>query len=686
MFKIYLEEKEITFEVKELTSFANSSVLVSSGDTVVLVTTVMGKKDIEDLDFFPLTVEYEERYYAAGKIKGPRFIKRELRPSDIAICNARLIDRAIRPLFPKELKREVQVIATVLSWDKANEPDILGVLGASLALLISDIPWEGPIAALRIGKKKNGFCLNPYFQEREESSFEVVFSITKRNERILINMIEGAFNEASEEDLIEAFNFAKPYLEKLYYFQKEISAKIGKQKIPLEKLEISEEVKKEAERFLRERLKEIVFQPKKSGELGKLEEEFLDNFKERENRKVLKNFFDEKVRETLTEEILNTNRRPDGRSPEEIREIECKVNVLPRTHGSGFFSRRDTKVLSILTLGAPGDVQLLEGMEISGKKRFLHHYNFPPYSTGEIRALKGPSRREIGHGVLVEKSLLPVIPDFENFPYTIRIVSEVLSSNGSTSMASVCASSLALFDAGVPAKKLVAGIALGLVSKDENYKILVDIQGPEDHFGQIDFKIAGTREGINAIQMDTKIPGITEKIFESLLKTGREKINIILDKMESVISKPREALSPFAPNILTLNINPEKIRYIIGPGGKVINEIIDKYQVSIDIEPSGKVFITGEEKRSVEKAARWIKNITREIRVGEIFYGKVKKILDIGIIVEILPGQDGLIHIKQLKRAGLKKPERFFEIGTIVPVKVISIDSSGKINLSLQKR
>jgi polyribonucleotide nucleotidyltransferase len=678
-YKIKIGEREMVFDPSDLAEQADGSCFLKYGGTMVLSTVCLSDYEKETVEFFPLTVEYEERYYAAGKIKGPRYIKREGRPSDEAICNARMVDRAIRPLFPKELEREVQVINTVLSWDSENEPDILALLATSLSLSISKIPWQGPIGAVRIGKIGERFILNPTYKEREESEIDLVFSAVEREGEIYLNMIEGSFSEVNEEIILKAFDFAKNELKKLIDFQNKIKKEIGKEKIPLKIEEKDPDFEIELRKFLGERLKEAIFQKEKNEMLDQLKDEFFNFVQENfpEKMKYAKKFLDKEITNLVHESILKEEKRPDGRRIDQMREIECKVGILPRTHGSGLFCRGQTKSLSILTLGAPGDVQLLEGMEITGKKRFMHHYNFPPYSVGEIQPVRGPGRREIGHGVLAEKALLPLIPSFEEFPYTIRIVSEILSSNGSTSMASVSSSSLALMDAGVPIKRPAAGIALGLMSDREgNYKILTDIQGPEDHHGDMDFKVAGTEKGITAIQMDLKIDGISKKILAEALERGKIARLEILKKMAEVLPKPRETLSPFAPKILTIQINPEKIREVIGPGGKVINEIIAECGVSIDIEESGKIFVTAEKEEAAKKAIAWIKNITREIKVGEIFQGKVKRILSFGVMVEILPNQEGLLRIRG--------KEKFrFKVGDIIPVRVISIDELGRVNLSL---
>jgi len=690
-FELEIGGRKLVAEIKNLAEQANGSVFLQYGDTLVLGTCVMSDYKKEAIEFFPLTVDYEERFYAAGKIRGPRYIKRETRPSDEATCNARLIDRAIRPLFPENLNREVQVVITVLSWDGQNEPDVLGLISASLALSISDIPWRGPVTAVRIGRVGDQFILNPTYEEREKSEMDVVFTATEKGGDLLINMIEGDFEKVEEELILKAYQFSKPFFKKIIDFQKEISEKVGKRKIVLEIPTTDPELEKEIKEFLGNKLEAAIYQKQKGERVDKitqLKEELINFVQENYPEKIgyAKNFFEKEIERIVHENIIKNEKRPDGRKLDEMREIHCQAGILPRTHGSGLFCRGQTKSLSILTLGAPGDVQLLEGMEIVGKKRFMHHYNFPPYSTGEVKPIRGPGRREIGHGVLVEKALLPLIPSFEDFPYTMRIVSEILSSNGSTSMAAVSSSSLALMDAGVSIKNPAAGIALGLMQESkENYKILTDIQGPEDAHGDMDFKIAGTKNGVTAIQMDVKVEGISEKILKEVLDQGKKARLQILDEIEKIMPKPRPELSPFAPRILTLQINPEKIREVIGPGGRVINEIIEECGVSIDIEENGKIFVTAEKEEAAKKAIAWIKNITREIKVGETFQGKVKRILDFGAFVEILPGQEGLLHISKLAPRRVKRVEDIVKVGDIIPVKVISIDEQGRINLSLKQ-
>jgi polyribonucleotide nucleotidyltransferase len=689
-FKLNLGGKELKVEISNLAEQASGSCFLRYGDTEILATVVMSKLEREE-DFFPLTVDYEERYYAAGKILGSRFIRRESRPSDEAIITSRLIDRAIRPLFPENLKRETQVIVTCLSWDRENDPDILGLIAASIALSNSEIPWQGPIGVVRIGRLKNEMIINPTYSQRENSDLDLVLAGVEKENEVLINMIEAEGTEIPEEVILKAVDFGKPYLRKIIDFQNQIVREVGKEKIKIETLPQDLKLEKEIKGFLGERLEKAIFSPSKTErveDLSSLKEGLISYTEEKYpgKGKYARDFFEKEIERLVHENIILKERRPDGRKLDELRKISCQAGLLPRTHGSGLFCRGQTKALSILTLGAPADVKLLQGMEIIGEKRFMHHYNFPPYSTGEVKPIRGPGRRDIGHGMLVEKALLPLIPSFEEFPYTIRIVTEILSSNGSTSMASVSSSSLALMDAGVKIKRPAAGISIGLIqNKEGEYKLLTDIQGPEDHYGDMDFKIAGTKKGITAIQMDVKIEGITKEIFKEALERGEKARIQILEKMEEVLPGPRPELSPFAPRTLTLQINPEKIREVIGPGGRVINEIIEECGVSIDVEETGKIFVTAEKEEAAKKAIAWIKNITREIKIGEVFQGRVKRILNFGAFIEILPGQEGLLHISRLGQR-VERVEDILKIGDVVPVEVISIDEQGRINLSLNLR
>lgn len=691
-FKLEVGGRDLTVEITDLAEQANGTCFVRYGDTLILATGVMGKEE-RDKDYFPLTVEYEERYYAAGKILGGKYLRREARPSDEAITTARLIDRAIRPLFPDNFFREIQVVITCLSWDRENDPDILGLIGASTALSVSNIPWSGPIAAVRIGRANGEFILNPTYEQREKSDLDLVLAGIEKNGDILINMLEAEAQEIPEEIILKAYQFVKPELKKIIDFQNQIVSKKGEEKILVEIPERDLELEKEIKEFLGQKLEDALFQSQKRErmeEVNKIKEEFSCFIREKypEKIKYANDFFEKEIKRLIRENILNRpagrEKRPDGRKLDELREIHCQAGLLPRTHGSGLFCRGQTKTLSILTLGRPGDVKLFEGMEQIGKKRFMHHYNFPPYSTGEIKPMRGPGRREIGHGMLVEKALLPLVPSFDDFPYTMRIVSEILSSNGSTSMASVSSASLALMDAGVPIKEPAAGISIGLITDEErNYKVLADIQGPEDFHGNMDFKIAGSKNGITALQMDVKIKGINEEILKTALNLAKKSRFQILEEMARVLPKSRPQISPFAPQILILQINPEKIREVIGPGGKVINEIIAECGVSIDIENTGRVFVTADKEEAAKKAIAWIKNITHEVKAGEVFQGKIKRILDFGAFVEILPGQEGLIHISQLAPYRVRKVEDVVNVGDIVPVKVINIDEQGRINLKL---
>ena len=707
--------RELKIEIRDLAEQAAGSVLVQYGETTVLATAVISKYEREGIDFLPLTVEYEERFYAAGKILGSRYMRRESRPSDEAILTARFIDRAIRPRFPKHLRREVQVVITCLSWDGENDPDILGLIAASAALSISNIPWSGPIATLRIGslstEGKKEFILNPIYSQREKGNLDLAISAVEsplakflgneKGDDVLINMIEEEGEEVEEKTIIEAADFAKPYLGKLIDFQKDIAKKIGKEKLEIEGPPADLELEKEIKEFLGDKLEKAIYRSDKMEKLDDvniLKEELIDYLQKKYSTKkgeedkssslpfAVARVLEEEIDRLIHKNAIESGKRPDGRKLDEIRKIETEVGLLPRTHGSGLFVRGQTKALSILTLGTPGDVRLLEGMETVGKKRFMHHYNFPPYCAGEVKPMRGPGRREIGHGMLAEKALLPLIPSSDDFPYTIRVVTEILSSNGSTSMASVSSSSLALMDSGVPIKRPGAGIAMGLMADLKgNWKLLTDIQGPEDHHGDMDFKVAGTEKGITAIQMDVKTEGIGKDILEKVLVEAKKARLQILKEMEKAISEPRKELSPHAPKIMILQINPDKIREVIGPGGKMINKITEECDVSIDIEDSGRIFVTSAKEEAAKKAVDWIKDITREVEVGELFQGKVTRILNFGAFVEIFPGQEGMVHISELASYRVDKVEDIVKIGDVIPVKVISVDEQGRINLSLKE-
>lgn len=688
IFETAIANRPLKIKFSSLGEQANSAVLVQYGETTVFVTATMGKTEKPELGFFPLTVEYEERFYAAGKIIGSRFIRRESRPSEAAILAARLIDRSIRPLFHPHLRREVQVVTTVLSIDNENDPDFPALIGASLALGVSDIPWDGPIGGVRIGKIDNTFIINPSYQEREKSEFDLF--VSGQDEKI--SMLEIGAKETSEKELLQAIKIAQEEIKKLTRFQKEIIKEVGQPKIKITPIEDSQELSEKIKNFLKDRLEEAVYTSEKSTRISKitlLKEELLKWLAEQgieENKLNLAvSLFEEEINELVHKNILEKEKRPDGRKLDEIRPITCQIGFLPRVHGSGLFIRGSTQALSIVTLAAPSRELTIETIEISGSKRFLHHYNFPPYSVGEIGSYRGPGRREIGHGALAEKALLPVIPEKENFPYTIRVVSEILSSNGSSSMASVCGSSLALMDAGVPIKRAVAGIALGLMMKDEkNYKILVDIQGPEDHHGDMDFKIAGTKNGITAVQMDVKVEGLTLEILEKVFETGRRAYSQILEKMNQVISQPRPQISPYAPKIYYLKIDPTKIGEVIGAGGRTINEIINQTGVEIDIEEDGTIYVSGSTEETVKQATALIKSITHEYKVGEIVEGKVSKILDFGALIDLGFGKQALLHISELAPYRVKKVEDVIKLGEVLKLKIIRVEEDGKIYLSLK--
>lgn len=680
-FETKVGEKTIRFETRGWTQRANGEAIVRCGDTEVLSTAVMSEQEPEGLGFFPLTVNYEERYYASGKILGSRYIRREGKPSDNATLISRLIDRTIRPVFPKELRREVQVITTCLSWDQQNDPDILGLLGSSLALCISDIPWQGPVGVVRIAEEQGKLILNPTYEQREQSSFDLVLAGRKVDGQIVLNMIEAAAQEVEENLIIKAAELALPEIEKLIDFQQKIREQIGKDKVIIGQPK-EPKLEKEIIRFLGKKIEQILYSKKdlleKFEEFNQLKEELevfvKENFPDKEG--LAKEIFEKQTKKLINEKVLKQEKRIDGRKLDELRQLECQVGVVPRTHGSGFFSRGSTKSLSILTLGGPGEQQLIEGMEISGQKRFLHHYNFPPYSVGEVKILRAPSRREIGHGMLAEKALLPIVPEFEDFPYTIRIVSELLSSNGSTSMASVCSSCLSLMDAGVPIKRPVAGISIGLIKEGKEYKLLTDIQGQEDSHGDMDFKVAGSRQGITAIQMDVKIEGIDLKILEQALDRAKKARLKILDLIEKTIPAPRDQLSPYAPKIFKLQIPVDKIGEVIGSKGSTIKKIIEQTGANIDIQETGMIYISSPEEENAKKAISLIKNIAREAKVGETFVGSVEKNLDFGSIIKLGPGLKGLIRNSQL--------ERRLRPGQKLKVRIVSIDEMGRINLELE--
>ncbi len=695
-YSLAIGDKNVIIKPDEFAEQAGGSIMIRCGDTMVLSVATMSRQKREGLDFLPLTVDFEEKSYAAGKILGSRYSKREGRPSEMAVITSRLIDRCLRPLFPEGLRgREIQLVSTCLSWDGINDADVLGLVSSSAALMISDIPFAGPVGAVRVGRKDGKMILNPTYEEREGCDIDVIFAgIKEKNGKVLLNMIEGEFGEADEDSVLRAFELAEGVIGETCEIQERIAEEAGKKKMEMEPdptdPELEEELKKLIGKEIREAL-ESGDKEERSVKMGAIErtvDEFLDEKypDDGEKRSFAFLFLEKETGRAVRENIIERDLRPDGRRSDQLRDLDARVSILPRTHGSGFFAREQTKCLSILTLGSPGDHQLMEEMEYTKEKRFMHHYNFPSYSVGEVKPIRGPSRRDIGHGLLVEKAILPILPEFDDFPYTIRVVSEILSSNGSTSMASVCATSLALMDAGVNIKKPVAGISIGIVKDDESeeYRLLTDIQGFEDHHGGMDFKVAGTTEGLTAIQMDVKIRGIDDKMFAESLDLARKARHEILKKMASAIEGPRESLSPYAPRVITFNIDPEKIREVIGPGGKMINEIIDETGATIDIKDSGSVFVTSSSEEAAWKAVTWIKNIAREVEVGEVFQGKVKRILDFGAFVEILPNQEGLVHISKLADHHVNKVSDVVKVGDMIPVKVIGIDDQGRINLSLK--
>lgn len=681
-FKTEVAGRKLVVETGKVAQQANGSVMIKYEDTVLLVTAAASKKPREGVDFLPLTVDYEEKLYAVGKIPGG-FIKREGKPSEKAILSARLIDRPLRPLFPKNLRNDVQVIATVLSVDQDNMPDILAINGASCALCISDIPFDGPVGAVSVGLVNGEYVINPTVEESEKSRLRLSVAGTKD----AVLMVEAGADEVSEDEMLNAILYGHEEIKKIIAFQEEIIKEVGKPKMEIITEEKNEELEKAVREFATEKiLKAIKIFDKTEREdcLDKIAEETILNFQEAypESDKQITEILTTITKEEVRKMILHEGIRPDGRTAKEIRPIWCEVGVLPRTHGSGLFTRGQTQVLTVATLGALGDVQILDGLGIEESKRYMHHYNFPPYSTGETRPMRGPGRREIGHGALAERALEPMIPPEEDFPYTIRLVSEVLSSNGSSSMASVCGSTLALMDAGVPIKAPVSGVAMGLIKQEDKVTILTDIQGMEDFYGDMDFKVAGTRNGITAIQMDIKIKGIDRDILKTALEQAREGRLYIMDKMLAVIPEPRKELSPYAPRIFTMTIDPEKIRDIIGPGGKTINKIISETDTKIDIEEDGKVYIAAPDESAGIKALEIINKITQDVEVGKIYMGKVMRTTNFGAFAEILPGKEGLIHISKLSSERVKRVEDVVKVGDEILVKVTDIDKQGRINLS----
>ncbi len=676
--------KKLSVEISDLADQADGSVLVRYGETTVFATAVMSRNMREGLDFFPLSVDYEEKFYAAGQILGGRFLRREGRPSEDAILTSRAIDRTIRPLFNKKIRNEVQVVVLALSIDKKNDPDIPAMIAASLALGISDIPWGGPIGAVRICYADGKYLVNPTREEREGVGLGVL--ACGRDGKI--NMIEAEGAQAKEDIAISAMKEAVIEIEKIQKFQEKIIKEIGKEKRSVEIKQDPEGMEDLFNEKILSRMNEIIYGGE-MGDLNVLKREWFGEIEENigeGNKLPADDFFEGKINDIIHEEIINNERRPDGRKLDEVRPISAEVGILPVVHGSGVFYRGGTHVLSVVTLGGSKDAQLIEGMEGQVTRRFMHHYNFPPFSTGETGRMGGTGRREIGHGALAEKALSAVIPNQDEFPYTIRIVSESMASNGSTSQGSICASTLALMDTGVPIKNPVAGIAVGLMLKDDrNYKIVTDIQGPEDHHGDMDFKVSGTKEGITAIQMDVKVGGITIEILEKALEQGKKAREEILREMLKAIPGPREELSPTAPRIVKIKIDPSKIGTVVGPGGKMINSIIEKTGVDINIEQDGSVLILGKDKDAMESARKIVEGLVHEFKEGEEVEGPVSRMFDFGAMIQIGPNQEGMVHISELAPFRVNKVTDIINLGDNVKAKVINVDEKGRVNLSIKR-
>ncbi|MGI6160858.1 MAG: polyribonucleotide nucleotidyltransferase [Christensenellales bacterium] len=683
-FKMQLGGREITIETGKYAGQADGACLIRCGDTAILVCATMAQKARDGIDFFPLSVEYEEKMYSVGKIPGG-FIKREGRPSEKAILTARLIDRPIRPLFPKGFYNDVQIIATVLSIDNDMQPDVLAMIGSSIALSISKIPFAGPTGAVAVGMIDGEYVLNPDAEQRDKSKLHLVVSGT----RDAVMMVEAGAEEVSESEMLGAILFGHEHIKTIVDSINDIVVEIGKEKIEPAISGPEEALLKRVEELAAEKVEWSVdtvdrdVRNERSDQVQKeiteaLAEEFPDSARD------IESILYDMTKAVVRDKIINRGIRPDGRAMDKVRDIWCEAGILPRAHGSGVFTRGQTQVLTIATLGTISEVQVLDGIGTEDSKRYMHQYNMPPYSVGEARMMRGPGRREIGHGALAERSLLPVIPSETEFPYAIRLVSEVISSNGSTSQGSVCASTIALMDAGVPIKKPVAGVAMGLIKDQQNgnLAILTDIQGLEDFYGDMDFKVAGTKDGITAIQMDIKIKGIDEEILTRALEQAKKGRLHILGEMLKTIDEPRAELSKYAPKIVHFMINPEKIREVIGPSGKMINKIIDETGVKIDIEDDGSVFIASPDADAIAAARKLIENIAKDVEVGEVYLGRVTRIMNFGAFVELLPGKEGMVHISKLEHHRVEKVEDVVNIGDEILVKVIEIDEKGRVNLT----
>lgn len=682
VFKREIAGREMKVTIGKVAEQANGAALVEYGDTVVLVTATASTKPREGIDFFPLSVDYEEKMYAVGKIPGG-FIKREGRPSEKAILTARLIDRPLRPLFPEGYRNDVQVVATALSVDQDNQPDIVAMVGSSIALSISDIPFDGSTGSVFVGMVDGEYIINP----NEEQTAKSKISLTLAGTKSAIMMVEAGAEIVTEEEMLGAILKGHEEIKNICDFIEEIQREVGKEKAEYEVFKPNEEIKEKVTTFGKDLLidainqeDKVVREEKFEAAKDKIYEHFTEELEEfgKDIDAAIESIEVEEIRRAIIEE----EKRPDGRALDEIRHLSSEVGLFRRTHGSGLFTRGQTQVLSITTLAGLSEVQVIDGLGDDTPKRYIHHYNFPPYSVGDTRPMRGPGRREIGHGALAERALIPVLPSEEEFPYAIRVVSEVLSSNGSSSQASVCGSTLSLMDAGVPIKAPVAGIAMGLIEEHGKIKILTDIQGLEDHFGDMDFKVAGTREGITAIQMDIKVEGIKREILEEALEKARIARLHILDNIKATIDKPRENLSPFAPIIYIIVIDPEKIGEVIGSGGKVINKIIEQTGVKIDIDDDGKVSVISNDHEKAKEAIDIIEGIVKEVEVGDIYNGKVKKLMKFGAFVELKKGTEGLLHISEIDHKRTEKVEDELKVGDSVVVKVIDVDDQGKISLS----
>ncbi len=681
-FSMELAGRQLTIETGKMAKQASGAVLVRYGDTVVLVTSTASKTAREGTDFFPLTVDYEEKMYSVGKMPGG-FLRREGRPGNSAILNARLIDRPIRPLFDKRCRNDVHVVATVLSVDYDNAPELCGMLGASASLAISDIPWDGPIAGVRVGRVNGEFVVNPTQAQLEESTM----NITVAGSETAILMVEGGAKEAPEEEVLDAIMFAHEQIKKLVAFQKTIIAEVGKPKRQLVFPEIPEEIENAIRAYAEEPLKQAIFNPDKltrEAHMAEVKEEAEAHFKEiyPDNASDVATCLDHLTKEIVRHMISVDKIRPDGRALDEIRPITCEVGLLPRVHGSALFTRGQTQALTVTTLAPMSETQIIDDLTPVTEKRYIHQYNFPSYSVGETKSSRGPGRREIGHGALAERALLPVIPSVEEFPYAIRVVSEILESNGSSSQASVCGSTMSLMNAGVPIKAPVAGIAMGLVQEGEHFTILTDIQGMEDALGDMDFKVAGTAKGVTAIQMDIKIHGLSRDILLAALQQARKGRLFILDKMAACIAKPADHLSPYAPKIITMTIPVEKIRDVIGTGGKTINKIISETGVKMDVEEDGRIYIATPDEEAAQRAKKMVEALTHDVAPGETYLGRVTRLMKFGAFVEILPGKEGMVHVSQLALQRVEKPEDVVHEGDEIMVKVTEIDDKGRINLS----